>query len=301
MATHNPDLVYRHKPLWCNGLQGAVRPLGRPKTTAFCNPRGKLQPVFAKFGASPLPKPTISDFAYSGTELDAVAEAHNYYRWITDRFAPFLGRRIAEAGAGIGTVSELLLQRAAPEAMLLIEPDRGNAQALKRRFAKDPRVSVHHGYLEDADPAFAADTIVAVNVLEHVGRPAGFLDAAYERLTPGGALLILVPALPALYGSLDKAFEHYRRYTRPELEKDLSDAGFEIEQLHYMNVVGIAGWFVAGKVMRRTTLGRGQVRFYDRWVIPWLRRVESVVHPPLGQSLIAIARKPETLAHRRQS
>lgn len=185
--------------------------------------------------------------------------------------------------------------------MLLIEPDRGNAQALKRRFAKDPLVSVHHGYLEDADSAFGADTIVAVNVLEHVERPAGFLEAAYSRLAPDGALLILVPALPALYGSLDKAFEHYRRYTRPELEKDLSDAGFVIERLHYMNLVGIAGWFVAGRVMRRTTLGRAQVRIYDRWVIPWLRRIESVVHPPLGQSLIAVARKPETHARRRKS
>lgn len=185
--------------------------------------------------------------------------------------------------------------------MLLIEPDRANADALGRRFAAEPRVSVHHGYLEDADRSFAADTIVAVNVLEHVERPAGFLDATYERLRPGGALLILVPALPALYGSLDKAFEHHRRYTRLELRKDLSDAGFEIEHLHYMNLVGIAGWFVAGRIMRRTTLGRGQVRFYDRWVIPWLRRLESAVHPPLGQSLLAVARKPETDARRRKS
>lgn len=255
----------------------------------------------AKFGASPFHSPAISDFAYSGTELDAVAEAHNYYRWISDRFAPFLGRRIAEAGAGIGTVSELLLRRAAPEAMLLIEPDRGNVELLGRRFAKDPRVGIHHGYLEDADPSFAADTIVAVNVLEHVERPVGFLDAAYARLAPGGGLLILVPALPALYGSLDKAFEHYRRYTRPELRRDLLDAGFEIERLHYMNLIGIAGWFVAGRVMRRTTLGRGQVRFYDRWVIPWLRRLESFAHPPLGQSLLAVARKPETHSRRRKS
>jgi SAM-dependent methyltransferase len=282
-------------------LRRRIRALTSPKTTAFCNPRGKLQPVFAKFGATPSNSNPISDFAYSGTELDAVAEAHNYYRWIIDRFTPFLGRRIVEAGAGIGTVSELLLQRARPEATLLIEPDRGNAEALGRRFTGDPRVRVHHGYLEDADASFAADTIVAVNVLEHVERPAGFLAAAYQRLTPGGALLILVPALPALYGSLDKAFEHYRRYTRLELRKALSDAGFEIEQLHYMNLVGIAGWFVAGRIMRRTTLGRGQVRFYDRWVIPWLRRLESVVHPPLGQSLLAVARKPETHSRHRKS
>jgi SAM-dependent methyltransferase len=267
----------------------------RPPIGAFAG-----RPTPARFGRNPF-QTAITDFAYSGTELDAVAEADNYYRWIVDRFAPHLGRRIVEAGAGIGTVSELLLRRAAPDTMLLIEPDRGNVAELRRRFTNDARVRIHHGYLEDTDPSFAADTIVAVNVLEHVERPAGFLGAAYSILAPGGSLLILVPAVPALYGSLDEAFEHYRRYTRSALKRDLSVAGFDILTLHYLNFIGVAAWFVAGKVMRRTTLGRRQVRFYDRWVIPWLRRLESLAHPPLGQSLLAIARKPEMTARHRKS
>jgi len=152
-------------------------------------------------------------------------------------------------------------------------------------------VRVYHGYLEDIGGSFAADTVVAVNVLEHVEHPIEFLRAAHSTLIPGGALLLHDTALPALYGSLDAAFDHYRRYTRPDLDRSLRAAGFEIEKLHYLNFVGIAAWFAAGRLLRRTTLGRTQVRFYDRWVIPWLRRVESRVHPPLGQSLLAIARK----------
>jgi len=226
--------------------------------------------------------------------LDAVAEAANYYRWIIDSFDGAFGERIVEAGAGIGTVSDLVLQRASPEQMLLIEPAENNIPELRRRFGKDSRVSVHHGYLEEIDNTVVADSVIAVNVLEHVEHDLDFLRAAHRTLAPGGALLLLVPAVPALYGSLDKAFDHYRRYTRSGLRESLLNAGFQIERLHYLNMVGVAAWFAAGRIFRRTTLRRAQVQLYDRWVIPWLRRIESLIHPPLGQSLLAIARKPAT-------
>jgi SAM-dependent methyltransferase len=235
--------------------------------------------------------PAISEFSYSGTELDAVAAATNYYRWIIDSFAGALGERIVEAGAGIGTVSELILQRAAPKEMLLVEPAENNIPNLRRRFAGDSRVRIHHGYLEELGDTVTADTVIAVNVMEHVEKDAQFLRAARLTLAADGALLLLVPAVPAIYGSLDKAFDHYRRYTRSGLENSLRTAGFRIETLHYLNFLGVAAWFTAGRILHRTTLGRAQVRFYDRLVIPWLRRIESRIHPPVGQSLLAIARK----------
>jgi SAM-dependent methyltransferase len=231
--------------------------------------------------------------------LDAVAEAKNYYRWIIDEFSPALGERIVEAGAGIGTVAELVLRRASPKEMLLIEPAGNNIPELHRRFDDDPRIRIHHGYLEDIGTTVSADTVIAVNVMEHVEHDAGFLRAAHSTLAPGGALLLLVPAVPAIFGSLDKAFDHYRRYTRSGLRQSLLAAGFEIETLHYLNMIGVAAWFAAGRILRRTTLERPQVQFYDRLVIPWLRRVESLVHPPIGQSVLAIARKPMAPARRK--
>jgi SAM-dependent methyltransferase len=242
--------------------------------------------------SNPSADSAITDFTYSGTELDAVAEASNYYDWIVDSFAGVLGKRIAEAGAGIGTVSQLILERAAPEALLLIEPARNNIPELQRRFSRDPRVRVFQGYLDEIGDSFKADTVIAVNVMEHVERDADFLRAARRTLSSDGSLLLLVPAVPAIYGSLDRAFDHFRRYTRSGLRRLLLDAGFEIERLHYLNGIGVAAWFLAGRVMHRKTLGRAQVRFYDRWVIPWLRRIESKIHPPIGQSLLAVARKP---------
>jgi SAM-dependent methyltransferase len=236
---------------------------------------------------------TATDFSYSGSELDAVAEATNYYRWIIDAFSEHFGPTTAEAGAGIGTVSELILGTNAIRDLILIEPATNNVPTLRARFAADPRVRIHHGYLEDLSPTLRADTIIAVNVLEHVEKDVEFLRAAYAGLVPGGKLLILVPAVPAIFGSLDRAFDHYRRYTRPALRSALLLAGFEIDKLHYLNGIGVAAWFLAGRVLGRTTLGRRQVQFYDRFVIPWLSRAEKIVHPPIGQSLFVIAHKPE--------
>jgi SAM-dependent methyltransferase len=232
-----------------------------------------------------------TSFSYSGTELEAVAEAKNYYDWIIESFASRIGRRAVEAGAGIGTVSELILRRAEPRELVLIEPDRTNTRALRERFQGDSRVDVRDGYLEQFAPSLKADSVIAVNVLEHVEHDSEFLSAAHQALVPGGAVLLLVPALPAIYGSLDRAFDHFRRYTRSGLTAQLRGAGFEIEKLHYLNMLGVAAWFASGRILRRTTLGRDQVRFYDRFVIPALRQIESRFHPPIGQSILAIARK----------
>lgn len=197
-----------------------------------------------------------------------------------------------EAGAGIGTVSQLVLDRAQPTELTLVEPAQNNIPALRDRFAEDPRVRVIEGYLEKTGAPQSADSVIAVNVMEHILRDRDFLHAAYRTLVSDGALLLLVPAVPAIYGTLDRAFDHYRRYSKTELRRLLLDTGFRIERLHYINSMGVFAWFFSGTILRRKTISRRQARLYDRLVIPWLRRLESVIHPPIGQSLLAIARKP---------
>jgi SAM-dependent methyltransferase len=230
-------------------------------------------------------------FTYSGEELDALEGARNYHRWIVRRFAPYLGRRIVEVGAGIGTFAEHL-RAAAPDAELtLVEPAANNYPHLRARFAGQPRVRTVQGYLDDAGDAGSADALVAVNVMEHVRDDAGFLRAAHRLLAPGGHALLFVPALPAIYGSLDEAFEHFRRYTRRELDEGLRGAGLRPLRVAYTNLPGVAAWWLSGRVLRRRTVTARDARLYDRWVIPWLSAVERVWTPPLGQSLIAMARK----------
>lgn len=232
-------------------------------------------------------------FTYSGEELDAMAAAGNYYRWIAGRFAPFLGRRVVEAGAGIGTFAEHLLRAAPGVELTLVEPASNNYPHLEARFADHPRVRTRQGYLEDAGEAGCADAVVAVNVMEHVHDDAAFLRAAHRLLAPGGHALLFVPALPAIYGTLDEAFEHVRRYTRGVLAARLREAGFEPRTVRYTNLPGVAAWWFSGRVLRRRTVSAQDAALYDRWVIPWVSAIERIWAPPLGQSLFAVARKNE--------
>jgi SAM-dependent methyltransferase len=228
-------------------------------------------------------------FSYSGTELGALAGAHNYYRWILGTFAPHLQGCVVEVGAGVGTFSRLILDEATPSRLVLVEPAANLAPLLRRRFANDDRVDVVHGYLEDVSPATRADAVVLVNVLEHVEHDRSLLDTAARLLVPHGALLVFVPAGPWLLGTLDTEFGHLRRYTRATLRRLLKATGFRVHHLRYFNLPGVVGWLLAGRLLRRRTLDPRDVARYDRWVVPWVARLEAMWRPPFGQSLVAVA------------
>ncbi|MGC1936074.1 MAG: class I SAM-dependent methyltransferase [Candidatus Acidiferrales bacterium] len=238
------------------------------------------------------PPTTVStSFVYSGTELDAMAEARNYCRWILGFFYPYLGERIVEIGAGTGTFSQLLLDARGTQELILFEAAANLLPTLERRFAGDQRVRLHHGSFSPSMLDQTPDSVVMVNVLEHISDDTGLLSEIHQALRPGGYLLLFVPALEWNYGSLDKAFDHYRRYSKAALREKLERAGFRLEQLRYVNELGIASWFLAGKILRQQTLNPAQVRWYDRWIIPWSFKLEGILVPPLGQSLVAVALK----------
>lgn len=234
---------------------------------------------------------TVPTFSYVGTELGGLSEANNYYRWILTHFRPHLGKRIIEVGAGIGTFSEFLLNTANASELFLVEPAENLFPVLQQRFSGDTRVKPMRGYLEDLATSLAADSVVLVNVLEHIANAEALLEVAHLHLVPGGTILLFVPALRSLYGTLDKAFGHVQRYSKSLLGDKLQQAGFHLVRLRYFNFPGMFTWFLAGKLLRRSTLRPVDVRLYDRWVVPWASKLERYWEPPLGQSLIAIARK----------
>src|SRR5690348_1826307 len=236
------------------------------------------------------PTLTSEPFVYSGTELEAMAQARNYCQWILRYFAPYLGGRIVEIGAGSGTFSRLLLDRKNTEQLVLFEAAANLMPILRQRFT-DPRVQLHCGTFDPALLSETPDSVVLVNVLEHVRDDTLLLSQIHASLRKGGSLLLFVPAFQWNYGSLDQAFDHYRRYTGAELERKIQSAGFRLERRRYINFMGIASWFLAGKVLRQTTIKASQVRWYDRWIIPWSFKLEQLCKPPLGQSLLAVAIK----------
>ncbi|MHB8879112.1 MAG: methyltransferase domain-containing protein [Myxococcaceae bacterium] len=134
------------------------------------------------------------------------------------------------------------------------------------------------------------DTVVLSNVLEHIEDDAGAVAGFRRLLPPGGRVVILVPALPSLFGAMDEAVGHFRRYSREGLQQLLDGGGFEVERLEWMNLASIPGWFVNGRVFRRRSVPPLQLRLYDR-VLPLIGRLEGLMpRLPVGMNLFAVAR-----------
>ena len=218
--------------------------------------------------------------------------APNYNRWLAGTFRKWAGARVLEIGAGIGTITAHL----APgrELVTALEVDPFYVRRLKNRFRGTPQVEPYQGDVALADwKALAGrrfDTIVLSNVLEHIPDDAGAVQTFAKILPPGGALILFVPALPALFGSLDEAVGHHRRYTPTSLREVMQRNGFDVEALQWMNLVGIPGWFVNGRVLKRRVLPPLQLRLYDR-LAPTLASLEAQVKLPVGLSLLAVGRR----------
>jgi SAM-dependent methyltransferase len=224
--------------------------------------------------------------------LERMAAAPRYNRWMFDRLRPWigLGRRVLEIGAGIGNMSAFLLDR---ERLVLTDTEPYYLGRLRERFGSDRHVVVRELRLPVVEPGVAAerlDTIVCLNVLEHIEDDRASLRAMHDLLQPGGRLVLLVPALRALYGTLDEALGHFRRYVPDELSEKFRAAGFRVIHLEYFNLAGIPGWWLTGRVLRRRLIPTGALKWYEA-LVP-LFRLERLLPWRIGQSLIAVGEVP---------
>ena len=213
--------------------------------------------------------------------------ARNYHRWILGFFRPYIRGTVVEIGAGIGTVSELLAECTAAQ-LRCYEPAKNLFPNLAQRMAGFENVRIENSFY---DGAVRADAVVLINVLEHIEDDRAMLERIRGSLRENARLLIFVPALPAIVGSLDEQFGHFRRYTRVQLANLVIACGYDIELLRYANFPGIFAWYFAGKILRQRTILPRAAAMYDKCVVPLVRAIESRVAPPIGQSLILIAKK----------
>lgn len=230
---------------------------------------------------------------YPGHDLEAMSVADRYNREIVSAFSPFLGERSIEVGAGIGNISVLLLEREL-EHLHVVEPDRVMHARISERLRGRTRVTVHRGFLSTVvaqDRVGGADSVVSVNVLEHVEEDIAELTLMRSVLRPGGHLCLWVPALPALYSDFDRALGHYRRYRKAELAAKVREAGFRTLRIEYRDIVGMAAWFLACRVLG-LGLSPGKMRIYDRVVVPLTAGIERRLRLPVGKNLLVVARKP---------
>jgi len=234
-----------------------------------------------------------SDNAHEGYNTLARMEsgAPNYNAWLGRRFADHAGQRVLEIGAGIGTITSLLAR--GREKVVALEVDDFYVQRLKNRFRDQPNVVPYKSDVALADwerlKGERFDSIVLSNVLEHIEDDGGAVRRFAQILSPGGRLIILVPALPLLFGAMDEAVGHYRRYTMEGLRGVLEGNGFAVETLEWMNLVGIPGWLVNSRLLRRRAMPPLQLRLYDQ-VAPLLAAAESKVKLPVGMSLFCVAK-----------
>ena len=217
-----------------------------------------------------------------------------YYRWVLDLFGNRFEGPAADAGAGAGHFAALLAERTGP--LLLLEGGLDNLDALRRRFAGDANVLVSDCDLtrsEDVLRQYGVRSIFSLDVLEHLPDDVDVLRQFHAALPIGGRLYIKVPALPWLYGPVDQASGHYRRYTRASLSKAIATAGFHVEQCRYMNLAGVAPYFIKSRILGRSenfsrTFSMAQIRRIQR-MMPLLRGIDRFTGAPLGLSVVCIA------------
>jgi SAM-dependent methyltransferase len=230
---------------------------------------------------------------YEGRDLEAMAVLSRYYRWMLETFAPYLHGHGVEIGAGQGTMSRLLVDRL--ERLHLVEPSSNLFAVLRERFSTDPRVTLQsvsaECYLEEVLPQ-TLDTVVMVNVLEHIEDDRSALIGIERSLRPGGYLLIFVPALRMLYSKFDRLVGHHRRYHLGELNALVSGASFEIVHCRYCDVLGVVPWLILNRLLGSTRLNPTLIRIYDAVFTPTTRLLESLIKAPFGKNLILVARKP---------
>jgi SAM-dependent methyltransferase len=225
-----------------------------------------------------------------GTALRRLHASPRYSESLWGRIAPALGDRVLEIGSGDGSFTRYLRNRAH---VVATETNAEQVEALRTRFRQHDNVRVHAVDWTRADldglRDERVDTVLCLNVLEHVERDDDTLAAVAGLLPTGGRLIVQVPAMHGLYGEMDRATGHRRRYERDELTAKLRQHGFVVESARYIDQPGALVWYVNSRLLQRRTIPSVQARLANG-LLRWLR-LEDRFDPQWGMSLLAVGRK----------
>ena len=223
--------------------------------------------------------------------LHALSKAPRFNRWMGETIRPYIGERVLEIGAGIGNLTRVLIPRV--KCYIAADIDHEHMARLATRFQH--RHNLHVRYCDLANTAdftdleASMDTVVCLNVLEHIEDDIQGLRNIHSALRKDGRAIVLVPHGQEIFGTLDTALGHYRRYSHKELKEKMERVGFRVENILNFNRVSRPGWYVSGRLLNRTTLGSMQMKIFDQLVWLWRRIDSRLPWPPT--SIIAIAAK----------
>lgn len=230
---------------------------------------------------------SLVDYGFGELEIGRV-----YGQWIVSIIRPFLGDRVLEIGCGVGSMVQQYIDT---PTILATDVNPGYIQRVKKRFRGQKHVTTLCMDIIQVSPKqkrtilqHNINTVIAINVLEHIKHDRLALTNIRDLMPNGGKLILFVPAHQWLYGALDEAFGHFRRYSANELREKLQTAGYTIDALYYFNFIGIVWWYLIGKILRKNNLPSMTGNLLHI-IVPMLRVAEKYLRPPIGQSLIVVA------------
>ncbi len=237
-----------------------------------------------------------SKYADAGTvALDALEQAPRFNQWMYDVIKPFLGERVAELGSGRGNLSKLLKEK---RQLLATDYRADYVNELRERWGEVSSVHVSQIDLRESISyevvrGFRPDTVVCLNVLEHIEDDQAVLNNLRRVLPANARLVFLVPYNPKLTSEFDRQIGHFRRYDRGELERKMKQAGFTVERQIFFNKAGVLAWWIGNTLMRQRTITTWQLRIYN-FLTPIFRVLDNML-PFTGLSTIVVARQGSEL------
>lgn len=235
---------------------------------------------------------TAASFTYVGSELDLFASARNWKSYFRDQLAPYLGEDVLEVGAGLGGTTRVLC-RGTERRWVGLEPDAALAGRLRDEVRSGSLPScceVRVGTLEEADPSETFDTILYMDVLEHIEDDAAEVARAARHLRPGGHVIALSPAHQWLYTPFDRAIGHYRRYTTAGFGA-LATADLAPVRVCYLDSIGFFA-SLGNKLLLQSAMPKpSQIAFWDRVLVRMSRAVDPLLGYSAGKSVLAVWRK----------
>jgi SAM-dependent methyltransferase len=218
------------------------------------------------------------------------ADQPRYRRYQLDLISPHCGNTVLEVGAGLG---EFAAGFTGLDRLVVTDADPGAVELLAERFADRPEVEARQLALGDKlSLDKPVDSVIAINVLEHIEDDAGALRSLAELVVPGGTIVLWVPGYQQLYGEFDRRVGHVRRYTPATVSDAVLRAGLQVELAKPVNLLGGIAWWAAVRRGGSTAPNPKLVAIYDRFVVPVTRAVESRVRVPFGQTVLCVARVP---------
>jgi SAM-dependent methyltransferase len=225
---------------------------------------------------------------YVGNELTLFAAATNWKAYFARQLTPFIRGNVLEVGAGIGS-NTLLLRNPAVTSWLCLEPDPSLALEAERTVSALPDTRVAVGTTASAELG-RYDTLLYIDVLEHIEDDRGELERAARLLAPGGHLVVLCPAHQALYSEFDRAIGHFRRYDAKTLTAS-GPASLTLERDFYLDSVGMLASFANRAFLKSGQPTPAQIRTWDRYLVRLSILLDPCFGRRLGKSVIAVWRR----------